>query len=350
MKQGHSVFLLTQNARGAYHDSCESLGVRCYSHVVPKNGPLYFLRHAIFLCQFIRRHGVQVVYAHLENAGLPAVLIRPFVKAEVFTCRHIVDEARLMGSRKFEWLNRIVYRLSKNSIVVSQRSRRWMIEEEGINEKKIRVIPLAYNFELYPKANPDVVAQIRNLYPSRFLLVTAGRLVNGKRPDLSVMVCEQLVKDGLDVKLLLLGEGPLRAELQSYIKRHSLEPHVFLLGHQTNIIDYLTACDLLVHPSLQDSSSVIIKEAGLCSRAVICCDEVGDVDEYIRDKEQAIKVSKTHTETEMVMHIKRLLASPEELTGMGKALNQIVKARFSISVILPVYTALHQEIEAKWKN
>jgi glycosyltransferase involved in cell wall biosynthesis len=43
----------------------------------------------------------------------------------------------------------------------------------------------------------------------------------------------------------------------------------------------LSAADLIVHPSITEASSSLIKEAGLVNKPVIVCSGVGDFDQYI---------------------------------------------------------------------
>lgn len=351
VKQGHRVFVLTQTERGVYHESCEKLGVSAFAHPLKKQSPLvYFAKQALFLKQFCKTHRIQLVYAHLENAGLAAVLCRPFISAKVFTCRHTVDEAELMGSRKFMLLNKIVYSLSRNSIVVSERSKQYMVQKEGISEKKIRVIRLAYNFELYPKPNVKKVEEIREQYKAKLLMVSACRMMEGKRPHLSIEICKTLVEEGLDVKLLLLGEGPLLERLKKQVLEQKLESTVFVLGYQSNIMDFLSACDILLHPSLQDSSSVIIKEAGLNARTVLACKEIGDVQEYLVHQSNALLVSTSDPASEFCKQLKAVYGQADQLQALGQALKKTVLERFNISTILPEYNRIHLELESHGKN
>jgi len=351
VKQGHKVFVLTQTEKGSYHENCERLGVLSFGYAIKKQNPLiYFGKHAFYFKRFCKQHNINIVYAHLENAGLVAVLCQPFISAMVFTCRHTVNEAELMGSRKFILLNKIVYSLSRNTIVVSERSKQYMVEKEGVSEKKIRVIRLAYNFELYPKPDPGEVATIREKYSTKLLMLTACRMMEGKRPQVSIEVCKKLHDEGLDVKLLLLGDGPLLEELKEQVRNLKLESRVFLLGYRSNIMDFLSAADILVHPSLQDSSSVIIKEAGLNAKAVIACKEIGDVQEYLVHDNNALLVSSYDSAAEFCTQLKSVYGHTDKLKTLGQALKNAVLERFDISSQLPEYNRIHLELESYGKN
>lgn len=348
--QGHEIFLLTQAPEGEYHKACSQLGVKVSTAFFEKGNPaIFFLKHAWRLLVFCRKHRIDVVYAHLETASLPAVLIQYFIPAKVFACRHVIDEAYLLKSRNFILLNKIVYRLARNIIVVSQHCKDFMISKEDVKASKIQVIFLAYNFDLYPSPVIEEVEKIRSTYSSKLLLMTACRLVAPKRPELSVQIIKNLVTKGYDVKLMLLGAGPEAQNLQSLISRYQLDDYVFLCGHKSNIMDYITACDMLIHPSILDSSSVIIKEAGLRKKAVITCSGIGDVDEYIVNAQNGFLVSVDYTTEEATEVLSRICLSEVSVSGVGEQLNKDVLKRFDISGILPQYDKIHAKILDKLK-
>lgn len=345
--QGHNVFLLTQDPWDAYQEQCKKYGVEVFTHVLPKrNSIVYFVKHSLYLIRFCQKNKIDVVYAHLENAGLSAVLAQYFIKAKVFACRHVIDEAYLLKSKKFILLNKIVYGLSKQVIVVSEHCKNWMVEKEKIKSNKIKVIPLAYNFDLYAKPDRKIVREIKIQYPCEMLLLIACRMVKAKRAELSIQLTQQLIAEGFDVKLLVLGSGPELETLQTQVKTLSLEAKVFVLGFKTNIMDYLAACDLLVHPSLMDSSSVIIKEAGLNAKPVIACAGIGDVDEYLVSGQNAFLVSEKNTLEEMALKIKSFYRNTALLKYVGENLQEVVVQRFNILKIIETYNGIHKSIRA----
>lgn len=346
IKQGHKVFLLTQIEEGIYHEACAKLGVSVSTYVIPKNNSiLYFLKHTKQLITYCKKNQIDVVYAHLETAALPAILAQYFIKTKVFACRHIIDEAYLFNNKNFIRLNKIVYTLAKNIIVVSQHSKDFMVIKEKINPSKITVIRLAYNFDFYNRPNFSEVEKIKKQYNTQLLFLTACRLVNPKRPEYSIQVAKHLLSKGLDIKLLILGTGPEADVLQALINKEKLNERVFLLGFKINIIDYITACDVMIHPSILDSSSVIIKEAGLAEKTIIACKHIGDVDEYLVNRENAFLVSQDNTVKEMTEIATELYADRTISKNFGSSLKEKVLNRFSIDNILPQYDQIHNTIK-----
>jgi glycosyltransferase involved in cell wall biosynthesis len=347
IKQGHSVFLLTQADRGIYHEHCEKSGVKTFTKVIRKyNSILYFLQHAIYLAKFCRKNKIDILYAHLENASFSAVIAQYFMKTKVIACRHVIDEAYYMGSRKFILLTRLVYWLAKEIIVVSHRCKEFMIAKENIPANKIKTIYLAYNFNLYEKPDDVKVDMIRKSFASDLFLLSACRLIKGKRAHTAIKVVERLIADGINVKLVILGKGPQEEELRKIVRDKNLEENIFFPGFVLNVQDYIAACSILVHPSLQDSSSVIIKEAGLNYKTVIACSGIGDVDDYLVDQHNAFLVSIENTEEEMYEVIKNFSRDTEKLKQMGIALHKSVTERFDIKNIIGYYNKIHADINS----
>ena len=350
IQQGHKVLVLTQAEEGVYHENCRMLGVDVYTHVLTKkNSFVYFIKHTLYLIKFCKKNKIDVLYAHLETAGLPAVLAQYFIKAKVFACRHVIDEAYLFNSKNFVILTRIVYFFAKNIIVVSNRCKQFMMDVESVSEKKIRVIFLAYNFKLYQEPNKDTVAEIKNKYPADILLIVACRLVAPKRTELAINVTKKLIEKGINAKMIILGTGPDFEKIKEYIVNNNMSNYIFMEGFKLNVMDYLSASDILIHPSLSDSSSVIIKEAGLNKKVVMACEGIGDVDDYLVNGQNAILVSKENTEPQMIEAVIELSKNKGKMEALGNNLHAVVSERFSINNILTTYDKIHNAIQNKTK-
>ena len=282
-KQSHNVICLSQQEGYEINDFLNAHGVRAYSYV-PKgkrSGWWYYFRHLIFFVRFCWKHKVDIVYSHLEPANFIASIGQYFIRGNTFLCRHHVDEGMLYNFDR-QIYYRTTYRLARKIIVVSDLARKYMVEREGIKSSKILHINLAYDFNLYGTTDDQSVASIRSQYSAQVLLLTICRLTSYKRPDLAIQVAGSLLSSGVDVKLVLLGIGEMEEQLRNLINKLGLKKKVFMPGYVSNVMEFMTASDFLLHPSLLDSSCVTVKEAGLAKLPVIVCRDVGDFDDYLR--------------------------------------------------------------------
>jgi glycosyltransferase involved in cell wall biosynthesis len=107
--------------------------------------------------------------------------------------------------------------------------------------------------------------------PADARLVCVGRLCGEKGHAVLLDAASQLKSEGLAFELVLVGDGALRAGLQSMIRRYGLEDRVFITGWQPadEVRRYLARSRALVLPSLAEGLPVVIMEAMALGRPVI---------------------------------------------------------------------------------
>lgn len=100
-------------------------------------------------------------------------------------------------------------------------------------------------------------------------LVSVGRLTYQKGFDIAVEACEKLVKEGLDIKWFVVGEGEERDKLESSIREKHLEENFILLGLKENPYPYVKAADIYVQPSRFEGKPIAIDEAKILRKPIL---------------------------------------------------------------------------------
>ncbi|MEJ1339117.1 MAG: glycosyltransferase family 4 protein [Candidatus Sedimenticola sp. (ex Thyasira tokunagai)] len=113
--------------------------------------------------------------------------------------------------------------------------------------------------------------QAHSEYNASPRFVCVGRLCEQKGQLLLVEAAGQLVRDGVDLELVLAGDGPMRAEIESLISQHDLKNHVRITGwiSSDQVREELLAARAMVLPSFAEGLPVVIMEAMALSRPVI---------------------------------------------------------------------------------
>lgn len=336
-RNGHSILLLTISSYHLLHQNFLSYGYKVASAESSSSFvyPRIFQRLFKFVA-FCRKNSIDVVYSHLEPANFIAVLGQYFVRARIVVCRHHMDFAKLAGFDT-DFSYRLTYKLAKDIIVVSKQAKEYMIKEEGIPQEKIHQINLAYDFNLYGQVNTQKVQEITQHHQADILLLTIGRLNRHKRPGLSIRLVKELTNAGLNIKLLILGEGVLLKELQNEADLLGVSDRVFFTGYVGNAMDYMAAADFLVHPSVSESSCISIKEAGLAGLPPIVCRSVGDFDEIIQDGENGFLVGRDEFVKSAVSIIQNYAKNKSRYRAMGEKLRATINERFDIQKVAPYY-------------
>jgi len=341
-QQGHNVFLLTQSAEGDLHSDVQKFGVKTFCHVIKKQfSLLFYFRHMTYLVSFARKNKIDVVYSHIQRANIISCLAQLFSSARYILCRHHSDCAFIDNNFNEKMLDKIINFFGKEFIVPSNKVYDQMTIKEKVRTKKIHLIRYAYNFDDYAKPEPDNIAAIREQYKAKFLLIKVARLISEKRHLLLLGVIKKLVAGNFDVKLLLLSDGPERENLSAYIKENNLQNHIFMLGYKRDVMDYISASDLVIHVSESEASSNLAKEVGLLKKPVIVCKDVGDFDEYLVSGVNSILINKNNPETEVEEIISAIYNDKMKINGLGQNLYNTVIERFSLPNIIGSYEQFH---------
>jgi glycosyltransferase involved in cell wall biosynthesis len=167
-------------------------------------------------------------------------------------------------------------------------------------------------------------------------MVTVLRL--GKGHEIAAEAMQRLSGEHPQLKLVVMGEGPDRAELTEMLS--VLGDRVILTGHRDDVMDVLEASDILVHPSRFDAFPTALLEAGAASRPAVAT-RVGGIPEIIEDRVTGTLIEAPPTTDELVGALHPLLADPVRREEMGRRARQRFEAQFTVGRwferLMPIY-------------
>lgn len=100
-------------------------------------------------------------------------------------------------------------------------------------------------------------------------ILTVGRLSHQKGYDIALEACKILRDKGIEFRWYSLGIGPLKDEIEQYIKDNNLEENFKLLGVKANPYPYIKECDIYVQTSKFEGFGLAIAEARMLNRPVV---------------------------------------------------------------------------------
>jgi glycosyltransferase involved in cell wall biosynthesis len=121
------------------------------------------------------------------------------------------------------------------------------------------------------------------------LIGAVGRLVALKNQRLLIEVLPALAKQHPAVKLVVIGGGPLEAELRALAEAQGVADRVMVLGQRTDVADLTPGFDIFAMPSLTEGLSIALLEA-CATRLAIVATAVGGNPEIIRDGQTGLLV------------------------------------------------------------
>jgi glycosyltransferase involved in cell wall biosynthesis len=254
-------------------------------------------------------------------------------------CRHHSDYVRLGTSKNARFFDRVIGKLAKNIVAISDRVKHEMQEYEGINPNKIIRINNAYDFSLFPPVNKKIKNKIITNYDlmgKDIVLLNVGRMIPLKRQALLLELVYLLKKDGFNIKLLIVGSGQLENELVKITEDYKITNEVVFTNQVNNIRDYMACCDLQVHLSESEASNNVVKEFALLGKPSIVCKNVGDFEDYCTNKNSYL-IKKDFDFVDLKSIVIKAINNKQELKRKGEEIRKKIKSLFSIDTVIPKY-------------
>jgi len=174
-------------------------------------------------------------------------------------------------------------------------------------------------------------------------LVFVGRLHEQKGLDVLLGAFQALLRrcPRRELRLQLLGEGPLRAELGRMADLLGISRQVEFAGHVDRVIDSLIESDIFILPSRAEGISNALLEAMACGLPVVASDIPGnhDVVEHGRDG----LLFTVGDAADLATHVAALLKHGPLRHILGVAARQTVERRFSLDAITERYIDLYYD-------
>jgi glycosyltransferase involved in cell wall biosynthesis len=106
------------------------------------------------------------------------------------------------------------------------------------------------------------------------LLGHVGRFDQPKNQHFLVEVFVALLRELPIARLVLVGDGPLRSQIEDLIRSKGIEDYVYLLGTRKDVPDILAALDLFLFPSLHEGLGIALVEAQAAGAPCVVADTV----------------------------------------------------------------------------
>jgi glycosyltransferase involved in cell wall biosynthesis len=228
-------------------------------------GYLYiFLFRFFSLKNLIKKNKPDFLFIQLISS-LPLILLLLFK----FDTKFIL---RISGYPKLSFFRKIIWKLANKKlhlILCPTKATLDLLKEKNIfNPKKLFLLedPVFRIREVNAlkkhKINEDLD------YNCKYIL-SIGRLTYQKNFNLLIEGFREIKKIYNEYKLIILGEGEKRLELEKLVKKLNLEKDVLLLGFKNNIFNYLEISDCLISTALWEDPGFALIESGILDKIVI---------------------------------------------------------------------------------
>lgn len=254
--------------------------------------------------------------------------------------------------RRYRWLyRRQVACIVTNTAAIRERylGYGWMPPEfvrvvhNGIDAGRLRAT-LAPTPETLPEPPAAVAARKAaiGLAPDAPVVTLCGRLVGQKRPDHFLAAAQRMAPHYPELQLLIVGEGPLEAEIRERAARNGLGARLHLPGFQRDCARFLAASDVVLLPSQDEGLPNVAMEAMALGRPVVGYD-VGGVAELLAPPE-AGRVVAYGDVAGLARQALALLDQPETAHALGARAAERIAREFSLETMVRRFEAVLEEV------
>jgi rhamnosyl/mannosyltransferase len=291
----------------------------------------------------IRRAHADLVHLHLPNPTAAMAYLASGHRGRLVVTYHSdIIRQRVLG-RIFQPILRRV--LNRCSAIIAT-SPNYIASSPVLSAylDRCQVIPLGIPVEQFERCDQEQVARIRQRYGPR-LILSVGRLVYYKGLKFLIRALAKI-----DASLMIIGDGPLRAQLEDEARACGVAARVHFLGDlpDQEIIPFYHAAEVFALASIARSEAfgIVQLEAMACGRPVVNTRLDSGVPYVSLDGVTGLTVPPGDSEA-LGAAIQQLLDRPDQRAEYGAAAYRRVREEFSLEVMVRRTLELYAQVMKK---
>jgi len=231
-----------------------------------------------------------------------------------------------------EYFGKLEQQTAENAnliVTISKYSLERLKKHYGIDEGKVRIVPNGVDIEKFKPTTDAVSAKRQFGLGAGPCVLFVGSLIPRKGLPFLVEAAKKIVRDLADVTFLIVGEGPLRTQLENNLKSSKLSGNFRFLGNlKEDVLSVLYGCaDVFVLPSIQEGQGIVLLEAQACGKPVVAFD-IGGVCEAVQNGTTGLLVERGNIDG-LAEALLSLLSDSALRTRMGLAGRSFVAENYT---------------------
>lgn len=306
--------------------------------------PIFFISYIIKLKKIIKKEKIKIIHAHwLLPQGFVAVICKKIFYPEIKIIGTVhgsdISKIKNVKLKKFI-LNNLDY-----LTVVSNELKN---EVDKLNLKKqlqIKTIPMGVDDKKFNPCKYQKCIKEKYKIKNSFLLFV-GRLSEEKGVKYLLRAMPKVIEKNNKIKLLIIGDGPLKNNLKKEAADLKISDNVLFLGKIPNdqLPSYFATADIFIGPSAREGFGLVFVEA-LMSKTPVIASNLKTISDIINN-ETGIRINIRDTKKFSDAIIK-LLSNKDLRQELSEKGYKYAKNNFSSTIISKKYNQLFMELTQK---
>lgn len=255
-------FLVHRDEEGAFDEEIESLGGNIYH--MPRLYPQNYAKYFKCMDDFFVNHSYGVVHAHIDSmsffplsaakrAGIKNRIAHSHNSSIDFDYKYPIKQVARVGVR----------RVANWYFACGNEAGEYLFGKDLWETKRAKLIRNAVDtdeFSYDSRARRSIREEFC-VEDGTLVVGHVGRFEKVKNHSFLIRVFKKMEEKHKNSKLLLVGDGPLRGEIEKEVKELNLEEKVIFAGIRSDVSDLMSGMDAFLLPSLFEGVPVTVVEA-----------------------------------------------------------------------------------------
>ncbi|PEW87007.1 glycosyl transferase family 1 [Bacillus cereus] len=271
-------FVVHTTNKGAFDDEIRKLGGNLY--YIPRFKGYNYLSYKQAWNNFFDQHKeYKVIHGHIGSCA--AIYLHMANKRGMFTIAHSHSTKKSIKKIKtpqeimfpiFSYPTRFI---ADYFFGCSMLAGRYRYGDEIVNSDRFAIINNAVKTQDYI-FNKDTRIKYRNDFnlKDQFVIIHVGRFDAPKNQSYLIDIFKEYQSIDKEAILMLVGDGPLKDEMEAKVNKHNLQKNVIFTGIRDDVANLLKAGDVFVFPSIYEGLPVTLIEAQATGLKCIVSDTV----------------------------------------------------------------------------
>lgn len=312
-----------------------------------KINPFLIVKGFFQIYRLIQKKRFDIVHSHTSVGGLIGRVAGKLagVPVVIWSIHGFASHEGQNRFKKYIFLliERLMDKFTDHYVAVSEALKKEGIQNRISTPDKITVIHNGIELRNFNKDfNVSQKKKELGIDMSPTIIGTVTRLEPQKAVHDFIVAVSYVKETYPDVKVVIIGDGPLRRKIEELINDLKLNDNIILLGWRNDVPEILAVLDIFCQSSLWEGCPMSLLETMAIGKPIIATN-VGGVKEIVEDDNTGILVPSGDPKA-MADAIIKLTNNKEKTMKMGMNGRRRVESFFNMDLMLVKYERLYQDL------
>ncbi len=295
------------------------------------------------LSKMLKKHNIDIVHTHNPGNWLYGSIAARLTGIPVVHTEHTTSDYYNYHVKRWQAIESILAKFTHTITAVCENVKKHMVEKSHISSSKIKVIYNAIDVDNFNvEINKSKLAQDLSLDKNCMIIGSIARFYKNKDHKTLLEAFSVALKRIPNLCLLLVGDGPLRLEIEKLADDLKIAKNVKFLGNRRDVPEILKIMDVFVLSSIREGLPIALLEA-MASGVPVVVTNVDGNSEVVINNETGLTV-RMGDSVGLANAILQMLEDNNKARRLACNGQDLIRKKFSLNNMIKQYGQIYEEI------